>query len=123
MNLALSIFAKRYSKERDRLQRAQEVLLDVFYILDTRQSRSSLQHRHTCETKPHLRPPDPSTTDTMGRAEAGSTKAISNQLKSKGLTRLRWYCQVCEKACRDANAFKYVLNPSRSFSPPGYSRC
>ncbi|SPN97224.1 related to mouse KIN17 protein [Cephalotrichum gorgonifer] len=42
----------------------------------------------------------------MGRAEAGSTKAISNQLKSKGLTRLRWYCQVCEKACRDANAFK-----------------
>lgn len=44
----------------------------------------------------------------MGRAEAGSTKAISNQLKSKGLTRLRWYCQVCEKACRDANAFKYV---------------
>ncbi|CAI4210358.1 unnamed protein product [Parascedosporium putredinis] len=32
--------------------------------------------------------------------------AISNKLKSKGLTRLRWYCQVCEKACRDANAFK-----------------
>lgn len=47
----------------------------------------------------------------MGRAEAGSTKAISNQLKSKGLTRLRWYCQVCEKACRDANAFKYVQTP------------
>ena len=54
----------------------------------------------------------------MGRAEAGSTKAISNQLKSKGLTRLRWYCQVCEKACRDANAFKYVTKtPPISLSP------
>src|SRR5690606_21684887 len=26
--------------------------------------------------------------------------------KQKGLTRLRWYCQICEKACRDENAFK-----------------
>ena len=42
----------------------------------------------------------------MPRAEAGSTKAISNQLKSKGLQRLRWYCQVCEKQCRDDNGFK-----------------
>ncbi|RAO72545.1 uncharacterized protein BHQ10_008557 [Talaromyces amestolkiae] len=42
----------------------------------------------------------------MPRAEAGSTKAISNKLKSRGLTRLRWYCQPCEKACRDENGFK-----------------
>uniref|UniRef100_A0A093V3Y4 KIN17-like protein n=1 Tax=Talaromyces marneffei PM1 TaxID=1077442 RepID=A0A093V3Y4_TALMA len=42
----------------------------------------------------------------MPRAEAGSTKAISNKIKSKGLTRLRWYCQPCEKACRDENGFK-----------------
>lgn len=42
----------------------------------------------------------------MPRAEAGSTKAISNKIKSKGLTRLRWYCQACEKACRDENGFK-----------------
>lgn len=42
----------------------------------------------------------------MPKAEVGSTKYISNKLKSKGLTRLRWYCQVCEKACRDENAFK-----------------
>jgi DNA/RNA-binding protein KIN17 len=42
----------------------------------------------------------------MPRAEAGSTKAIANKIKSKGLTRLRWYCQACEKACRDENGFK-----------------
>ena len=32
----------------------------------------------------------------MGKAEAGSTKWVSNQMKSKGLTRLRWFCQICE---------------------------
>lgn len=53
---------------------------------------SHLQHEHK--------------TAEMPRAEAGSTKAISNKLKSRGLTRLRWYCQPCEKACRDENGFK-----------------
>lgn len=42
----------------------------------------------------------------MPRAEVGSTKYVSNKLKSKGLQRLRWYCQVCEKQCRDENGFK-----------------
>ncbi|PYH93126.1 hypothetical protein BO71DRAFT_441955 [Aspergillus ellipticus CBS 707.79] len=42
----------------------------------------------------------------MPRAEAGSTKAISNKIKAKGLGRLRWYCQACEKQSRDANGFK-----------------
>jgi len=42
----------------------------------------------------------------MPRAEAGSIKDLSNKLKSKGLQRLRWYCQVCEKQCRDENGFK-----------------
>jgi len=42
----------------------------------------------------------------MPRAERGTPKAISNQQKSKGLQRLRWYCQVCEKQCRDENGFK-----------------
>ncbi|KAK4152936.1 domain of Kin17 curved DNA-binding protein-domain-containing protein [Chaetomidium leptoderma] len=42
----------------------------------------------------------------MGKAEPGSTKYLANKMKSKGLTRLRWYCQICEKACRDENAFK-----------------
>lgn len=42
----------------------------------------------------------------MPRAEVGSTKHLSNKLKSKGLQRLRWYCQACEKQCRDENGFK-----------------
>ncbi|BGP34844.1 hypothetical protein JCM10296v2_006668 [Rhodotorula toruloides] len=42
----------------------------------------------------------------MPRAEAGSAKALSNAMKSKGLQKLRWYCQVCEKQCRDENGFK-----------------
>lgn len=36
----------------------------------------------------------------------GSTKWVSNQQKSKGLGRLRWYCQVCERQMRDENGFK-----------------
>lgn len=42
----------------------------------------------------------------MPKAEVGSLKHLSNQMKSKGLTRLRWYCQICERATRDENAFK-----------------
>ena len=42
----------------------------------------------------------------MPRAEVGSTKYLNNKLKSKGLQRLRWYCQVCEKQTRDENGFK-----------------
>ncbi|KAI9638748.1 domain of Kin17 curved DNA-binding protein-domain-containing protein [Dioszegia hungarica] len=42
----------------------------------------------------------------MGKAEAGSTKAAANAIKAKGLGRLRWYCQVCEKQCRDENGFQ-----------------
>ena len=33
-------------------------------------------------------------------------KAISNKMKSKGLQRLRWWCEMCEKQCRDENGFK-----------------
>ncbi|KAI9826895.1 MAG: hypothetical protein M1832_005834 [Thelocarpon impressellum] len=42
----------------------------------------------------------------MPRAEVGSTKFLNNKLKSKGLQRLRWYCQVCERQMRDENGFK-----------------
>ncbi|GAA5995421.1 Rts2p [Rhodotorula paludigena] len=42
----------------------------------------------------------------MPKAEAGSAKALANKMKSKGLQKLRWYCQVCEKQCRDENGFK-----------------
>ncbi|KOS19704.1 KIN17-like protein [Escovopsis weberi] len=42
----------------------------------------------------------------MPKAEVGSTKWLSNKMRAKGLQRLRWYCQVCEKQCLDANGFK-----------------
>ncbi|EFX01107.1 c2h2 finger domain containing protein [Grosmannia clavigera kw1407] len=42
----------------------------------------------------------------MGKAEVGSVKHLNNQMKARGLTRLRWYCQVCERALRDENSFK-----------------
>jgi DNA/RNA-binding protein KIN17 len=42
----------------------------------------------------------------MPRAEVGSTKHLANQMKSKGLQRLRWWCEPCQKQCRDANGFK-----------------
>jgi hypothetical protein len=46
----------------------------------------------------------------MPRAEAGSTKAIGNKIKAKGLGRLRWYCQACERQMRDENGeFSTIL--------------
>ncbi|KAF2484736.1 domain of Kin17 curved DNA-binding protein-domain-containing protein, partial [Neohortaea acidophila] len=42
----------------------------------------------------------------MPKAEVGSTKYIANKSKAKGLQRLRWYCQICGKQCRDENGFK-----------------
>ncbi|KAJ2857302.1 hypothetical protein J3B02_001089 [Coemansia erecta] len=35
-----------------------------------------------------------------------SPKAVANRIKAKGLQKLRWYCQMCEKQCRDQNGFK-----------------
>lgn len=44
----------------------------------------------------------------MGKEKAGflTPKAIANRIKSKGLQKLRWYCQMCQKQCRDENGFK-----------------
>ncbi|CAF2108995.1 unnamed protein product [Rotaria magnacalcarata] len=33
-------------------------------------------------------------------------KSISNRIKTKGLQKLRWYCQAYQKQCRDENGFK-----------------
>ena len=33
-------------------------------------------------------------------------KGIANAMKAKGLSRLKWYCQMCQKQCRDENGFK-----------------
>lgn len=37
----------------------------------------------------------------MGKADFLSPKAIGNRIKAKGLQKLRWYCQMCQKQCRD----------------------
>lgn len=42
----------------------------------------------------------------MPRAEPGTPKYIANKMKAKGLQKLRWYCQMCQKQCRDENGFK-----------------
>ena len=47
----------------------------------------------------------------MGKEKGGflTPKAIANRIKSKGLQKLRWYCQMCQKQCRDENGFKCHL--------------
>lgn len=42
----------------------------------------------------------------MGKNEFLTPKAIANRIKAKGLQKLRWYCQMCQKQCRDENGFK-----------------
>ena len=51
----------------------------------------------------------------MGKAEPGSAKHLANKMKSRGLNRLRWYCQLCEKSCRDENGYKmHCQSPSHT---------
>ncbi|XP_065206286.1 DNA/RNA-binding protein KIN17 [Planococcus citri] len=42
----------------------------------------------------------------MGKHEVCTPKFIANKIKAKGLQKLRWFCQMCEKQCRDENGFK-----------------
>ena len=46
----------------------------------------------------------------MGKADKNggflAPKSIANRIKAKGLQKLRWYCQMCNKQCRDENGFK-----------------
>ncbi|KAG5185239.1 antigenic determinant of recA protein [Tribonema minus] len=42
----------------------------------------------------------------MPKHDALTPKAIGNRIKAKGLQKLRWYCQMCAKQCRDENGFK-----------------
>ena len=42
-----------------------------------------------------------------------TAKAISNRIKAKGLQKLKWYCQMCQKQCRDENGMKcHMLSES-----------
>jgi DNA/RNA-binding protein KIN17 len=36
-------------------------------------------------------------------------KAIGKAIKAKGLGKLKWYCEVCKKQCRDENGFQNHL--------------
>ena len=42
----------------------------------------------------------------MPKHDFFSPKAISNRIKAKGMCKLRWYCEMCQKQCRDENGFK-----------------
>ena len=42
----------------------------------------------------------------MVKNDIGGLKAMAKHQKMIGLQRLRWYCQMCEKQCRDENGFK-----------------
>ncbi|KAL3104083.1 hypothetical protein niasHS_002110 [Heterodera schachtii] len=42
----------------------------------------------------------------MPKHEKGTPKEIANRSKAKGLQKLKWFCQMCQKQCRDQNGFK-----------------
>ncbi|KAH8741047.1 hypothetical protein FG386_001599 [Cryptosporidium ryanae] len=46
----------------------------------------------------------------MPKGDVGTPRWVSKQIKSRGLQKLRWYCQLCEKQCKDENGFKCHLN-------------
>lgn len=46
---------------------------------------------------------------TMGKHEPMSAKAIANKIKAKGLQKIKYYCEMCKKQCRDDNGFKCHL--------------
>ena len=55
----------------------------------------------------------------MPKNDIGGLKAIGNAIKAKGLQKLRWYCQMCQKQCRDENGFKVCRQLcSRLLRPP-----
>lgn len=49
----------------------------------------------------------------MGRADFGTAKYASKQMKLSGLQKTSFYCQICTKQCRDLNGFKnHQMSPS-----------
>eukprot|EP01039_Chlorochromonas_danica_P007840 gene7842-8653_t len=42
----------------------------------------------------------------MPKHDSFSPKGLANRQKAVGLQKLRWYCQMCQKQCRDENGFK-----------------
>lgn len=49
----------------------------------------------------------------MGKNEPMSAKAIANRIKAKGLQKIKYYCEMCKKQCRDDNGFKcHIMSES-----------
>ncbi|RLV91424.1 hypothetical protein JA1_003889 [Spathaspora sp. JA1] len=49
----------------------------------------------------------------MAKAQIGTSKYQAKKLKAAGLQKLKYYCQLCQKQCRDANGFKnHLASPS-----------
>ncbi|KGU29451.1 DNA/RNA-binding protein KIN17 [Candida albicans P57055] len=49
----------------------------------------------------------------MAKAEFGTAKYQSKKLRAAGLQKLKFYCQLCSKQCRDSNGFKnHLSSPS-----------
>ena len=53
-----------------------------------------------------LPPPPPRRVAERGSSPPPKKQQIANRIKAKGLQKLRWYCQLCQKQCRDENGFK-----------------
>jgi len=52
---------------------------------------------------------------TGGKAEKGTSKYLAIRMKSKGLQKLKFFCQVCNKQCRDENGFKcHILSETHN---------
>ena len=50
---------------------------------------------------------------TMGKHEPMTAKAIANKIKAKGLQKIKYYCEMCKKQCRDDNGFKcHIMSES-----------
>ena len=45
---------------------------------------------------------------------SGTPKYIANKIKSKGLQKLRWFCQMCEKQCRDEVIIEEYLHIAKN---------
>ena len=46
-------------------------------------------------------------------SDYSSAKFLSKQMKARGLQKLKLYCQVCQKQCRDDNGFRsHIKSPS-----------
>lgn len=48
----------------------------------------------------------------MGESDFLTPKAIAIQIKSKGLQKLHWYCQMCQKHCQMRMASSIIVCPN-----------